>query len=148
MKKYHWVLVLLGMVAEILVMGNPATAWEGGTLVVRVDGFGSNRGQAGANLFRRAEDLFDKPYRSALTKIDNGRAEIRFSDLPYGEYAIVVFHDENKNGQVDHNMFRFPSEPLGYPSGYKFGLTSGFPTFDKLRIRFDEDVKIFRVRID
>ena len=133
-----WVAVAVGSVA----------GENSGNLVVNVSGFEHQEGQAGMNLFIKQEDMFDKPYRQAFAKIENGKARIVLPDLPFGAYAIVVFHDENGNGKVDHNFFKFPSEPLAYPSGYAFGLTSGRPTFDKLRIRFESDLQTFSVVVE
>ena len=45
--------------------------------------------------------------------ITDGSSEIRFESLPYGEYAISVYHDKNDNGKLDTGMFRIPKEPLG-----------------------------------
>lgn len=53
-----------------------------------------------------------------------------------GSYALIIFHDENGNSEVDHNLFRFPAEPLGYSNGFRFTLLSGMPTFNKLRFEF------------
>ncbi len=36
-----------------------------------------------------------------------------FESLPPGEYAISVFHDENKNGKMDSNFFGIPKEGVG-----------------------------------
>jgi uncharacterized protein (DUF2141 family) len=33
-----------------------------------------------------------------------------FSDIKPGNYAIAVIHDENRNGELDTNMFGIPKE--------------------------------------
>lgn len=35
-----------------------------------------------------------------------------FPLLPFGNYAVYAFHDENLNGQLDVNIFGVPSEKL------------------------------------
>ncbi|MDH5752988.1 MAG: DUF2141 domain-containing protein [Deltaproteobacteria bacterium] len=100
------------------------------------------------SLFKSQEDMFAKPYRQAFAVITDGKAEIRLTGLPFGEYALVVFHDENKNGSVDHNIFRFPKEALGFPNGYRFGLKQGTPTFEKLRIIFDNRTPPLVIRLE
>ena len=42
--------------------------------------------------------------------IKNETATVTFTDLPKGEYAVSVYHDENANGVMDKNMFGIPSE--------------------------------------
>ena len=52
--------------------------------------------------------------------------------LPAGPYAVVVVHDVNANGEIDHTLLRLPAEPLGFSRGFRLGLLSGMPTFEKL----------------
>ena len=47
---------------------------------------------------------------------------------------MIVFHDENGNGVLDHSKITsLPSEPMGFSQGFKFTLFSGMPNFRKLR---------------
>ncbi len=55
--------------------------------------------------------------------------------LASGSYALVVFHDENDNGTIDHNVFRMPKEQLGFSNGFRPGLFAGLPSFEKLEFR-------------
>ena len=50
-----------------------------------------------------------KAFRQATVAIVNGTATTTFSEVPYGEYAVAVFHDENSNGKMDT---RFPGIPI------------------------------------
>lgn len=34
--------------------------------------------------------------------------------LPPGEYSVMLYQDENRNGQLDTGMFGVPKEPYGY----------------------------------
>ena len=38
---------------------------------------------------------------------------MEFDDLPEGEYAISIFHDENNNNELDTNFLGIPKEGLG-----------------------------------
>lgn len=64
------------------------------------------------------------------------RAKLAFPDLPHGTYALFLFHDENDNGTVDHNLLGIPTEPLGFSGGFKVSLFSGVPDFDDLKFEF------------
>jgi uncharacterized protein (DUF2141 family) len=37
-----------------------------------------------------------------------------FRDIPQGDYAVFVFHDENNNGVLDTGLFHRPLEGRGY----------------------------------
>lgn len=72
-------------------------------------------------------------------EIRDGKASIEFPDLAYGTYAVSVYHDKNDNGMLDHNVFHFPAEPLGFSNHFQLGLTSGMPTFEKMKFQFAAD---------
>lgn len=54
-------------------------------------------------------------------------AQHTFTGLPIGKYAVSVFQDTNKNGEIDTNFIGFPKEPIG--ASNLTGL--GKPSFDK-----------------
>jgi uncharacterized protein (DUF2141 family) len=107
-----------------------------GTLSVAADGFKSGAGHAFARLYRPGDNIVGAPWRLVRADIHDGRAVFDFKDLAFGAYALVVHHDVNDNGTIDHNAIGFPAEPLGFSNGFKLGLFSGKPTFDKLRFSF------------
>ena len=119
------------------------------TLSIQVSGFGHNRGHVIANLFREGDDVLkpDKAYRRAQAEIRDGLASIDISDLAYGKYAVSVFHDENDNGTLDHNFFRFPAEPLGFSNHFHFGLFSGLPSFEKMQFQFTADTHAVEITV-
>lgn len=116
-------------------------------LVINVGGFAHERGQAVANLFREGEDVFHKPYRRVTAKIEVGKAVLVFPALQHGTYAITMFHDENGNNDLDHNIFHIPAEPLGFSNGFKFSLFSGLPNFEKLRFEFGPEGKALEITV-
>ena len=110
-------------------------------LVIRASGFTHQRGQAMASLFRDGDDIFGEPLARAAAQIDTGQATLIFPGVQHGNYAVVVFHDENGNNKLDHNLLRMPAEPLGFSNGFKLTLFSGLPSFEKLRFAFAAGAK-------
>jgi uncharacterized protein (DUF2141 family) len=105
-------------------------------LEVHAKGFDGDLGHAVAKLSRPGENVLDpSSYKRATGTIHAGEARLRFTDLPEGAYALVVFHDENDNGQIDHNAIHLPNEQLGFSNGFRPGLFAGLPTFEKLQFR-------------
>ncbi len=49
----------------------------------------------------------------------DGREIYRIQNVPPGEYALLVYHDENNNDRIDRNYIGIPKEPLGYSNGYE-----------------------------
>lgn len=56
--------------------------------------------------------------------IQGSAAAVRFTGLQPGEYALMVFHDENSNRKMDRNMMGIPKEEIGVSNDYRM---SGFP---------------------
>ena len=88
----------------------------GSTLTVEVHGFHNNNGNAIVELFNR-EDAFpklpEKAVRIIYSKIENKKAIATFENIPKGEYAVSVYHDENNNKKMDTNILGIPKEGVG-----------------------------------
>ena len=63
-----------------------------------------------------------------------GRTKVNISGLPYGTYAIALFHDLNNNGELDQNLFGVPTEPYAFskPPVSKWRV----PYFHEIAFRF------------
>ena len=109
-----------------------------GDLTLQVDGFANDSGQVIAHLFREGDDVMkiDKAYLQARATISGNCAQLVFRNLKYGKYAITAFHDKNGNGTLDHNLLRYPAEPLGFSNNFHMGILTGLPSFEKLQFEF------------
>ncbi len=58
---------------------------------------------------------------------------VAVKDLPPGDYAISLFHDEKKRGKVETNFLGMPTSGIGLANNPRFGPTSP-PTFEKTRV--------------
>jgi len=85
-------------------------------LALRVSGLRSDAGQVLVVVYR-GEDGFpkqaDKAWKKAVVKVSGGRASLDLADVPPGEYAIAVVHDENSNNQLDTSWIGIPQEGIG-----------------------------------
>jgi uncharacterized protein (DUF2141 family) len=55
-----------------------------------------------------------------------GTLDISFADLPPGRYAIMAYHDEDANGQLNRRFGMFPTEGYGLSNNPQ---VSGPPAF-------------------
>ncbi len=78
-------------------------------------------------------DLRD-PVRQDTFPLD-GRDSYRLTDIPPGEYALLVFHDQDDNGRVDRNFIGIPKEPLGFSNGYR---PKGPPSYQRAAFILDQ----------
>lgn len=125
-----------GMFVAAIAAVQPAIADDSGTLTIRADGFTHQRGRAVAKLFVPGDNARGTGRWQQIAHITpSGLAVFAFPGLVDGRYAVVVFHDENSNGIIDHGVIG-PSEPLGFSGEFRLLLFSGLPTFDKLQFEF------------
>lgn len=64
---------------------------------------------------------------------------VRFEGLAAGTYAVVVFHDENGNGELDPNFMGIPREPLGFSRRY---WAKGAPQFSGAAFAVEEGERV------
>ncbi|GAB5348659.1 DUF2141 domain-containing protein [Alteriqipengyuania sp. 357] len=71
----------------------------------------------------------------------NSRVTIVFNDVPPGEYAISLLHDENGNGKADKTLF-LPKEGFGFSRDAKARF--GPPRFSSAAFRVAEDQTVYQ----
>jgi len=97
-----------------------------GDLLVRLGGLRNEQGVVVVSLFAGARGFPDNVPASLATvavPIRSGQAEVRFSAIPYGEYALSVLHDEDGDGRMATGLFGAPREGFGFSGhpDYRFG---------------------------
>ena len=143
----RWTSLLIAGLFMCGIAGQTAAESVDADLIIHATGFTHDGGQAIASLFREGDDVFKKPFLRVKVKIDHEQATLVFPHIAFGNYAAIVFHDENDNDDLDHNMLHFPAEPLGYSNGFKLGLFTGLPNFEKLHFAFAVDKKPIEITV-
>jgi uncharacterized protein (DUF2141 family) len=94
-----------------------------GKLKIEIIGIRSTKGKILVNLFSTAKGFPTNPkyaYRTAELEIkEGGKAYVEFADLPYGDYAVAVLHDENDNKKMDYNFLGMPKEGYCFSNNYR-----------------------------
>ncbi len=115
----------LNIAAPVLAQSSGQT-----TLVVKITGLPSEKGQVKIAVFNSVEKwLGENPLYSSTIGVEKQAVQWKISDVPYGEYGIAVFHDENKNGKMDKNVLGIPAEAYGFSNNVR--VTFGPPTWEK-----------------
>ncbi len=104
-------------------------------LEIRIDNAPTNRVLI-AMLFDSANTFVDlrDPVRIIALAPEASPPE-RILDLPSGEYALVIYQDDNGNGRLDKNFIGIPREPLGFSNRY---WPQGRPTYTHAAFRLEE----------
>lgn len=71
---------------------------------------------------------------------------INISDLPYGEYAIVLFHDKDGNGILNQKIFGIPTEPFAFSNNVRPKLSA--PKWDKCKFTYSPDKNCITIKLD
>jgi uncharacterized protein (DUF2141 family) len=107
-------------------------AMQNGSLQVTVTNLRSNKGHLLISVFNSSDGFpsnVNKAFRKQQVAISNQQAVINFADMPAGNYAVAILHDENDDGKMNSNFFGIPKEGYGF-SNNVMG-TFGPPSFSK-----------------
>ena len=133
----------------LCLCGLHAQELEEGNLTIQVNNAKSDEGNLILDLFG-SKHGFPKKTKKAIfhesSPIKDGAAQITISNLPFGEYAIVVFHDANANGKLEHNFFGIPREGAGASNDSRELLNP--PRFKEAKFDFKsaEDTMIIKLK--
>lgn len=120
-----------------------------GTLKIIITDIESDKGNIKTALYNESQKQW---FLKSVSKADclkevtikNNKATVIFTDVPYGTYAISLFHDKNNNGEFDRTSVGFPDEPYGI-SGNK--LTIGPPKFKDSKFKFNSSEKLLYIKM-
>ncbi|MEY3236254.1 MAG: hypothetical protein RI883_355 [Bacteroidota bacterium] len=127
--------LLLGTSSFMLVPANYS-------LTITVNGFSSNEGKASIAIYRVSDDFPGEKtqFKGKVVLIENKKATVTFENLPKANYAAAVFHDKNKNGVLDKNMFGVPLEKYGFSNNAREMFSA--PSFESASVNLDKTKSI------
>ncbi len=103
----------LAVLPGILLLGS---AWASEpALVVNLVGVRNAAGNLRVGVFAEPA-TFRKETRAVVGQqvpARPGTVKVVFADLPPGRYAIMAYHDEDANGELNRQLGMFPSEGYG-----------------------------------
>jgi uncharacterized protein (DUF2141 family) len=105
------------------------------TLNVTLDGAKAGGGPLTVLLFDRA-DGFPKEARAARRHVlPAGQATLALDDLKPGQYAVMAYHDEDGNGELNRFLGMIPQEGWGLSNNPQ---VSGKPAFKDAAVTVPE----------
>ena len=129
-------------VALIPKVSPPLEAQSTGTatLTVHVTGARNAKGKIRAALFSNADGFPNDASKAIKTQagdidLQTSSAQIVFTELPVGVYAVSVFHDENMNEKLDKNFVGVPKEGYGASNNPKKKM--GPPNFGETKFQLN-----------
>ena len=139
---------ILFLSATIAYSANIQGSVKSGVLMIIVDGFKNDKGFAKIALSNSSESYKNdaKAFMSKKVQIINSKAMVSLKDVPFGEYAIKVYHDENGNGQLDKSIFGKPIEAYGFSNNAT--AMFGRPDFKKAAFILDKAEMTITIHVE
>ncbi len=81
-----------------------------------------------------------KEFKSKVVKVEGNIVHCEFNDLPDGNYAVAVFHDENMDKKFNTNFMGLPKEAYGFSNNFKPIISK--PKFSDTKFSLNADKKI------
>lgn len=142
MRWLHSAGLLLGTALFALASSGDATAQTSGKaqLVVKANGFKGTKGRAIFAVFNTKDSWLklEKSVKVQKLKIDGGTVTATFADLPAGNYAVSVIHDENSNGKLDMHWLPVPGPDEGAGVSNDASATIGPPSYGDALFKLNE----------
>ncbi len=134
------------ILATIILISSGFRATTSGSLVVSLSNI-SKTGKINLAVYKEGEDFpNDKFLVTSLTgECKTGICTFQFQNLPYGEYAIALYQDENGNDTLDTGNFGIPKEPFAFSNNFR--PKWGGPSFDKCKFEFSKDKQVVEIAI-
>ena len=132
MKKYSW----------LLLFAFPFLGMSQYSLSVEVQGVKSSLGNINVAVYNRSHGFleFEKVFKIDRIATQEATTNFKIMDLPNGEYAVAIFHDENGNDKLDTNWLGIPKESVAF-SNAKI-KTFGPPSYKECAFNLNRDLDL------
>ncbi len=124
-----------------LVTFKVADAADKGKIKIEIHNIEDYKGTIRVGLYNSSEN-YDNPEKSTPfrwkdIKPTKGKHAVVFDNIPFGTYAIALYHDVNNNRKLDKNFLGMPTEPYGFSTNFKPRM--GTPRFEDISFKLNTD---------
>jgi uncharacterized protein (DUF2141 family) len=127
----------------LMIIMMPTFGQTSNSLEVTVKNIKGKKGSILIGIFKE-QDFLKKASYGKIVKPEGAEVTVVFTDIPAGDYAVSVIHDENGNGTLDTNALGIPKE------GFAFGNNAmgnfGPPEFSKAKITFNGTPQVINLK--
>ena len=116
------------------------------TVTLKIDGVDDPVGEIRIAIFDSENRYLENPSLAEIVPVSKTNIEWQIDDLAYGQYAIAVYHDKNKNGKLDTNILGIPLEVYGFSNNArgKFGPAS----WNQAKFTVNERTTVHRIVLE
>ncbi|CAM4111415.1 DUF2141 domain-containing protein [Flavobacterium antarcticum] len=108
------ILLLFGMLAGLTPSNNPK-------LTIKISNIEKIKGEIKVGIFNTDTHFLKEGYalKNYSVKVENNTAILTITDLPKGEYAVTMYHDQNSDNECNKNFIGIPKEPYAFSNNIK-----------------------------
>ncbi len=130
--------------------GQPEPAAEAGhgAVLIEVRGLQGSEGAVRAALWRVATGFpseAEEAWRQTTAVVERATCRLEFKDVPYGRYAVSLYHDENGNEEFDRNFLGIPTEGFGASNNRASRFRT--PVFEDAVFRLEQPTKVLSIHV-
>ena len=120
-------------------------AAEAATLNVTLDGARAGGGPLTVLVFDRAEGFPKEPHAAQRHVLPAGQSTLTLEGLKPGQYAVMAYHDEDGNGEMNRFLGMIPQEGWGLSNN---PAVSGKPAFKDAAVTLPESGADVTIRLN
>ena len=112
------------------------------SLTIQISNIETKKGILEVALFNKKEGFLKSgsQYKKMRVKVTGNAQNVTFENLPKGNYAVALYHDENSDNKCNTNFIGIPTEGYGFSNNVKPKLSA--PSFDATKIAIDQQKTI------
>ena len=131
---------MLKFFISVLFLISSILSSQNSSLTINVSGLKNNTGLLTVEIYNSKEKFLKTAYKKGSSTIKTNSASVTFSDVPKGEYTVMVYHDINNNGKLDKSFIGMPKEPVACSNNAKGFM--GPPKYEDAKFTIASDSKI------
>lgn len=112
------------------------------TLTINVTNIENIEGSLEVAIFATDERFLEEgqALKTISVNVKANSQTVVFRDLPKGNYAVSMYHDENSDGECNRNFMGIPKEPYGFSNNFRPKFSA--PTFKDCQFYLAENHSI------
>lgn len=131
---FFYSILIVGFFVSSINIGFCSDKNESHKLSIHVKNIKAHKGSIFIAVYNNTDNYMkDRVYEQIKPVTDIGSLNIEMN-MPYGNYAITIFHDVNSNEDLDANFIGIPKEPYGFSNNAKGSF--GPPDYDASKFEF------------
>jgi uncharacterized protein (DUF2141 family) len=112
---------------------------EQGVLQLQLENIETFSGRIQIAIFDNEQAFEEKGkpvWNKVIHELESATIVLELDDIPFGIYAVALYHDLNDNDQLDKNSFGIPTEPYAFSNNPKVKWKA--PSFTESKFHFSK----------